>query len=102
MPTCGAVFATPEPRAPQGAQPHLRHMKSAHFTLNSDQLPPDDAQRMRLHNEVHVRPLVAITAPALVVYLAVVNDGISCADECDHLRALPGQAALELAQLKDN
>ncbi len=77
-------------------------MTSAHFTLASQQLPPDDAQRTRLHNEVHVRPLVAITAPALVVYIAVVNDGISCADECDHLRALPGQAALELGQLKDN
>jgi uncharacterized membrane-anchored protein len=38
----------------------------------------------------------------LVVYVAVLNDGISREQECAHLRRLPGQAALATEQLAGN
>jgi uncharacterized membrane-anchored protein len=59
-------------------------------------LPPDDAQRALLHNEVHARPPARIRLPALVVYVAVLNEGVSREDEWHHLRSLPGQAELPL------
>src|SRR3989344_488062 len=62
-------------------------------------LPPDDTQRELLHNEVHARPPARIRVPALVVYVAVLNEGISREDEWNHLRRLPGQAELPLAAL---
>jgi uncharacterized membrane-anchored protein len=65
-------------------------------------LPPDDAQRTALHNEVHARPSARIRLPALVVYVAVLNEGVSREAECAHLNRLPGQAALLPAQLGDN
>ncbi|HYR24410.1 MAG TPA: DUF3422 domain-containing protein [Aquabacterium sp.] len=65
-------------------------------------LPPDDAQRRVLHDEVHARPPARIRLPALVVYVAVLNDGVSREMECAHLRQLPGQEALQLAQLSGN
>jgi len=65
-------------------------------------LPPDDAYRKVLHNEVHARPTARIRLPALVVYVAVLNDGISREQECSHLRGLPGQAALTTEQLAGN
>ncbi|MEN9925558.1 MAG: hypothetical protein RL268_1684, partial [Pseudomonadota bacterium] len=40
-------------------------------------LPPDDDLRAALHNEVHARPTARIRLPALVVYVAVLNDGVS-------------------------
>jgi uncharacterized membrane-anchored protein len=55
-----------------------------------------------LHNEVHARPTARIRLPALVVYVAVLNDGISREQECAHLRRLPGQAALATEQLAGN
>ncbi|NDY92646.1 DUF3422 family protein [Ideonella livida] len=58
-------------------------------------LPPDDPQRERLHNEVHARPPARIRLPALVVYVAVLNEGISRDQECAHLQRLPGQAGLQ-------
>jgi uncharacterized membrane-anchored protein len=65
-------------------------------------LPPDDMHRRALHNEVHARPTARIRLPALVVYVAVLNDGVSREQECDHLRRLPGQAALTTDQLAGN
>ncbi|HEX5697227.1 MAG TPA: DUF3422 family protein, partial [Rhodoferax sp.] len=40
-------------------------------------LPPDDPQREALHNEVHARPSARIRLPALIVYVAVLNEGVS-------------------------
>ena len=65
-------------------------------------LPVDDAQRTLLHNEVHARPQARIRLPALVVYVAVVNDGVSREQECAHLQTLPGQQALVVEQLQTN
>lgn len=65
-------------------------------------LPPDDELRQVLHNEVHARPPARIRLPALVVYVAVLNDGISREAECEHLRRLPGQQALQVQDLAGN
>jgi uncharacterized membrane-anchored protein len=65
-------------------------------------LPPDDPQRADLHNEVHARPPARIRLPALVVYVAVLNDGVSRDDECVHLQKLPGQLALAPVDLAHN
>ncbi len=65
-------------------------------------LPTDDAQRELLHNEVHARPPARIRLPALVVYVAVLNEGVSREDEWAHLRALPGQQDLPLQALSGN
>ena len=40
-------------------------------------LPPDDTQRVLLHNEVHARPSARIRLPALIVFVAVLNEGRS-------------------------
>jgi uncharacterized membrane-anchored protein len=65
-------------------------------------LPPDDPQRFELHDEVHARPPARIRLPALVTYIAVLNDGVSRDAECAHLRALPGQDGLTPADLGAN
>jgi len=65
-------------------------------------LPADDAQRELLHNEVHARPPARIRLPALVVYVAVLNEGVSREDEWRHLRTLPGQQDLPLQALSGN
>lgn len=65
-------------------------------------LPPDDTQRVLLHNEVHARPSARIRLPALIVFVAVLNEGISREQECEHLRKLPGQADLPLESLQAN
>jgi uncharacterized membrane-anchored protein len=65
-------------------------------------LPLDDPQRAVLHNEVHARPSARIRLPALITYIAVLNDGISREAEAAHLRQLPGQSELPLEWLKDN
>ena len=65
-------------------------------------LPPDDAQRQALHNEVHARPTARIHLPALVVYVAVLNEGVSREQECEHLRLLPGLSSLSLERLSGN
>ncbi|OGB05233.1 MAG: hypothetical protein A3G29_18370 [Burkholderiales bacterium RIFCSPLOWO2_12_FULL_64_99] len=65
-------------------------------------LPPDDAQRRVLHNEVHARPPARIRLPALVVYVAVLNEGITREMEWQHLRQLPGQEGLTLEHLSGN
>jgi len=65
-------------------------------------LPPDDPLRKTLHNEVHARPQARIRMPALVLYVAVLNDGVSREQECAHLRQLPGQQDLQAEQLQGN
>ncbi len=65
-------------------------------------LPPDDALRQTLHNEVHARPPASIQLPAVVIYVAVLNEGVSRAAEHAHLQALPGQQELAAAALDAN
>lgn len=80
---------------------------SAHMYPNIDfnssgLLPDDDPQRILLHNEVHARPSQRIRLPALVIYVVVINDGITREQECEHLRRLPGQKVLMHEQLQNN
>lgn len=65
-------------------------------------LPPDDALRQTVHNEVHARPPARIRLPALITYVAVLNEGVSRDMECAHLRLLPGQADLAAETLAGN
>jgi uncharacterized membrane-anchored protein len=65
-------------------------------------LPPDDPLRTELHNEVHARPPARIRLPALVVYVAVLNEGVTREAECAHLRRLPGQSTLQAQDLRAN
>jgi uncharacterized membrane-anchored protein len=65
-------------------------------------LPADDALRQTLHNEVHARPQARIRLPALVVYVAVLNEDVSREQECTHLRTLPGQRDLSLERMQGN
>ncbi|MEX8495811.1 DUF3422 family protein [Sphaerotilus sp.] len=65
-------------------------------------LPPDDDLRAILHNEVHARPTARIRLPALVVYVAVLNEGVRREDEWAHLKRLPGQDGLRLAELSNS
>ena len=65
-------------------------------------LPADDASREQLHNEVHARPSARIRLPALVVFVAVLNDGVTREAECAHLQRLPGQQGLRPADLQGN
>lgn len=57
-------------------------------------LPADEPLRRQLHDEVHARPPARIRLPALVTYVAVIHEGVSREQECEHLRRLPGQAGL--------
>ncbi|MCP5246743.1 MAG: DUF3422 domain-containing protein [Burkholderiales bacterium] len=65
-------------------------------------LPPDDQQRTVLHNHVHARPSQRIRLPALVVYVAVLNDNVTLEQECEHLRRLPDQETLIIDHLQNN
>lgn len=65
-------------------------------------LPPDDPLRVVLHNEVHARPSARVRLPALIVYVAVLNEGVSREQECEHLRQLPGQQGLMPDSLHGN
>lgn len=71
-------------------------------TAGPSALPDDDPLREALHNEVHARPPARIRLPALVVYVAVLNEGVTREAECQHLRRLPGQGALQLQDLQAN
>jgi len=62
-------------------------------------LPRDDALRLELHNELHARPIEHIQLPALVVQVAVLNEGVSREQELEHLRRLGSQGELHLDQL---
>ncbi len=65
-------------------------------------LPEDAAQRGIVHNEVHARPTVAVPVPSLVVYIALLNEGVTRDEECQHLRRLPGLGELEVERLAGN
>ena len=65
-------------------------------------LPLDDSARLALHDEVHARPAARIQTPARVVYVAVLNDGVTRTQEAEHLRQLPGQQTLDAQALRDN
>ncbi|MCV2353972.1 DUF3422 domain-containing protein [Paucibacter sp. B2R-40] len=65
-------------------------------------LPPDDGLRYLLHNEVHARPSARIHLPALIISVAVLNEGVSREAECEHLRRLPGQEGLQLEAMQGN
>lgn len=65
-------------------------------------LPNDDLQRETLHNEVHARPPARIRLPALVVYVAVLNEDVTREQECAHLSRLPGQQGLTPERLQGN
>lgn len=80
MPTQSSVVAAPPPRL----------------------LPPDDALRATLHNEVHARPSSRLPLPTRVLCVAVLNHGIRPEQECQQLRALPGQQQLSQAQMGDS
>jgi uncharacterized membrane-anchored protein len=51
---------------------------------------------------VHARPSALVTLPALIIYVAVLNEGVSRDQELEHLRKLPGQDALGADQLNGN
>jgi uncharacterized membrane-anchored protein len=70
--------------------------------LNARYLPLDDAQRRQLHNEVHARPSARVRLPALIVYVAVLNEGVAREQEWQHLKNLPGHADLTLDRLNGN
>ena len=65
-------------------------------------LPADDAQRMILHNEIHTRPSANFKLPSLIVYVAVLNAGVSSLEECAHLKLLPGHQDLDTESMKGN
>lgn len=62
-------------------------------------LPADAAERRALHDEVHARPTARIRLPALVLQVAVLNEGVPIESELEHLRQLPGQHLLLREQL---
>ena len=65
-------------------------------------LPADDSQRMALHNEIHTRPSATFKLPSLIVYVAVLNAGLSMSDECQHLQLLLGHQDLDIEKMKGN
>ncbi|PUE54482.1 DUF3422 family protein [Limnohabitans parvus] len=70
--------------------------------MNARYLPLDDDQRRQLHNEVHARPSARVRLPALIVYVAVLNEGVAREQEWQHLKNLPGHADLALERLNGN
>ncbi len=70
--------------------------------LNARYLPEDDALRLELHNEVHARPSARVRLPALIVFVAVLNEGVERTQEWAHLKTLPGHAHLALERLNGN
>jgi len=70
--------------------------------MNQLALPSAIPSRLSLHNEVHTRPASSINLPALIIYVAVINEGVTCEQELDHLRKLPGQDALSAESIRGN
>lgn len=66
------------------------------------QLPADDPNRFLIHYEVHARPSATFSLPAMVIYLAVLNDKVSRDDEYAHLSLLPNKQKLSLDMMKGN
>jgi uncharacterized membrane-anchored protein len=71
-------------------------------SIQHNLLPPDDPQRVLLHNEVHARPSQRIHLPALVIYVAMTNNDITLEQEREHLCLLPGQEAIMTEDLQHN
>lgn len=65
-------------------------------------LPPDDVLRMTLHSEVHARPAARVRLPALMTYVAVLNEGVTLENEFHHLSTLPLQSALDISDMSSN
>lgn len=65
-------------------------------------LPPDDELRVTLHNEVHARPHARIRLPAVVTFVAVLNEDVRREQEWAHLQRLPGQQDLPASALQGN
>ena len=65
-------------------------------------LPADESQRMVLHNEIHTRPSATFKLPSLIVYVAVLNAGVSSLEECAHLQLLPGHQDLDTERMQGN
>jgi hypothetical protein len=63
-------------------------------------IPTDDAQRLLLHDEIHMRPSATIGLPALLVYVAVLNSEVSVRDEFAHLKQLPMPNHLDIESMK--
>lgn len=74
----------------------------SHTPTPANFLQPEDSLRVTLHNEVHARPLARVRLPALIVYVAVLNAGMTREQECELLRRLPGQQELPLDNLNSN
>jgi uncharacterized membrane-anchored protein len=70
--------------------------------VSSPALPADDPHRAELHDEVHARPPAQIRLPALVVSVALLNEGVDRATECAHLQRLPGHQGLQPSALAGN
>ena len=70
--------------------------------IDSRCLPSDDPLRRVLHNEIHARPSARVRLPALIVYVAVLNEGVTREQERHHLQRLPGHADLTAEQLQGN
>lgn len=85
-----ALITNPESTVPQA------------LSMADSVLPPDDALRMTLHREVHARPSARVRLPALITYVAVLNEGITLEQECCHLCTLPQQSALDIAEMSGN
>lgn len=77
-------------------------MQSTEIYEYAPVLPANHPLRQELHDEVHARPSARIRLPALVIHVAVANNGVSRADECVHLRRLPGHHDLLVAALDGN
>jgi uncharacterized membrane-anchored protein len=77
-----------------------------HFNHNENPtlrwIPTDDGSRVELHNEVHARPPPLIELPALSLFVAVLNAGVTLQQELNHLRRLEGGEMLELEDLTNN
>lgn len=97
-----ALFATEQITKIMSCLSVLRSLARACTIWGMNQLPPDDCLRLSLHNEVHARPSARIRLPALLVYVAVLNEGVSREQECEHLRRLPGQDGLDIDALKNS
>ena len=71
-------------------------------SIQHNLLPPDNSQRILLHNEVHARPSQRIHMPALVVYVVVTNDSVTLEQERGHLNRLPSKEKINIEHLQDN
>lgn len=92
------------PSTPAGAEAGVPGVAPACAGTSEEKrlLPEDAARRDIVHNEVHARPTLAVPLPALVVYVALLNDDVTRWQECQHLRLLPGLDELDVERLAGN